>query len=374
MLPPQIIDEPTAGSRRLAPVDDVMRSAIVNGVFPGAVLLVSTGSRILFHKAYGLTNLDTGQKAALGTFYDLASLTKPLATALAVLKLVASGALELETRMGDVLPAFNRTDKAAIEIRHLLYHRAGFPDWRPYYRSISTLPLAQRPAALQDRLVREPLTYKIGTECIYSDLGFMVLHWLVETLSGDILDRFVQEQVYRPLGIRNLFYLPLDQSRPLLDFAATERCGWRKRLLVGTVHDENAYALGGVAGQSGLFGTAASVHQLLTALLDIYNQKSMDPLLPGKLLRHAFSRCEDGKRALGFDCPDATGSSSGSRFSENSVGHLGYTGTSFWMDLKRSIIVILLSNRVHPSRTNEAIKSFRPLLHNTIMSRLLDAH
>lgn len=264
MTSPPAIDESATASSRLAPVDELMRSAVSEGVFPGAVVLVSTGSRILYHKAYGLTNLDTGQRTTLCTVYDLASLTKPLATTLAVLKLFAAGALEPESRIGDVIPALNRTDKAAIEIEHLLCHTAGLPDWRPYYRSISALPLAERSAALHHCLIKEPLVNKIGLECRYSDLGFMILHWLVETLCGKGLDRFVQEQLYQPLGIRDLFYLPLNQSQRPVDIAATERCGWRNRLLIGEVHDENAHAMGGVAGQSGLFGTAAAVHQLLS--------------------------------------------------------------------------------------------------------------
>lgn len=369
--PPSIV-APTASSERLAPVNELMRSAVAEGVFPGAVLLISRDGRILCHQAYGLTNLETRRRTTIDTVYDLASLTKPLATTLAVLKLVAAGSLTLESRLWEVLPAFVQTDKATVKVRHLLCHTAGLPSWRPYYRSLSTLPPADRPAALQARLVQESLVSKPGAECCYSDLGFMILHWLVESISGQGLDHFVRGQLYRPLGIRNLLYIPLNRPQPQLDYAATERCPWRKCLLSGAVHDENAYAIGGIAGQSGLFGTAAAVHELLSALIALYHERGESRLLPSKLVQRSFARCGGGRRALGFDCPDPTGSSSGGRFSENSVGHLGYTGTSFWIDLDRKIIVTLLSNRIHPSRTNEAIKLFRPVLHDMIMSGLLD--
>ncbi len=357
----------------MAPVDELMRRAVTDAVFPGAVLLVSKSQRIVLHEAYGLANLETQQATRIDTFYDLASLTKPLATTLAVLKLVAAGKLKLEDCLGDVLPSFIDTEKRVIEIQHLLCHTAGLPDWRPYYQSLSNMPLSDRSAALQKCLMREPLVAEPSSECRYSDIGFMILHWLVESLSGKHMDIFVHDQLYRPLGISDLFYLPSKQSRPPRLFAATERCEWRERLLIGAVHDENAYAMGGVAGQSGLFGTAAAVHQLLCALLDIYHEDVIEPLLPSALVRQAFAGCSVGQRAFGFDRPEPDGSSSGDRFSQSSIGHLGFTGTSFWVDLKQGIIVILLSNRVHPSRSNEAIKTFRPRLHNAIMSGLLDA-
>ena len=307
--PPSIV-APTASSERLAPVDELMRSAVAEGVFPGAVLLISRDGRILCHQAYGLTNLETRRRTTIDTVYDLASLTKPLATTLAVLRLVADGKLTLESRLCEVLPDFIHTDKATVKIRHLLCHTAGLPAWRPYYRSLSTLPPAERPAALQAQLVQEALVSKIGEDCCYSDVGFMILHWVVESHSGQGLDHLVCSQLYRPLGIRNLFYIPLNRPQPQLDYAATERCPWRKCLLSGAVHDENAYAMGGIAGQSGLFGTAAAVHQLLSALIALYHERGQSRLLPSKLVQRSFARCGGGRRALGFDCPDPTGSSS----------------------------------------------------------------
>jgi len=359
--------------RRLPPArfheaDRLMRTAVASGVFPGGVLLVSSEFQILWHRAYGWADPRSGREATLRTHYDLASLTKPLATTLAVLELAACGKLRLADSLGEVLPAFNGGDKAAVEIGHLLYHTAGLPDYRPYYRSLDQLPPSSRPAALRDLLVREPRVAPIGERTIYSDLGFMILQWLVETLVGQGLDRFVRERLYAPLGIDELFYVPLDgRPPPRVEFAATEHCRWRQDMLVGAVHDENAYVMGGVAGHAGLFGTAAAVHRLLAALLQIYTGAGEEKPLPKTLVQMAFARGPDGARTLGFDCPAAGASSCGTRFSNATVGHLGFTGTSFWVDLSRSVIVILLTNRVCPSRTNEAIRQFRPKLHDVVM-------
>ena len=177
-----------------------MHSAIDDGVFPGAVLHISNSKRIVWHQAYGLANLETGRKATTSTIYDLASLTKPLATTLATLKLVAQGVFQLESSLGTVLPEFADTEKAAIKIKHLLSHTAGFPDWKPYFRSLSKLPSPERQTELLAELIREPLEYKIDAACCYSDLGFMVLHRLIETCTGKRLDRYVAENFYRPLS------------------------------------------------------------------------------------------------------------------------------------------------------------------------------
>ena len=351
-----------------------MHSAIDEGVFPGAVLHISFKRQNVWHQSYGLANLETGQKTTTSTIYDLASLTKPLATTLATLKLVAQGVFQLESCLGELLPEFADTEKASIKIENLLRHTAGFPDWKPYFRSLSEVSPSKRAIELMTYLIREPLIYQVGAAGSYSDLGFMVLHRLIEACTGRRLDKYVYENIYRPFGIRDLFFIPLDQPLPPFEYAATENCSWRRRTLYGEVHDENAYALGGISGQSGLFGTSAAVYQLLLALIDIYSGKISDSLLPNELLKRAFTRCPESQRGLGFDCPDKVESSSGSLFSQESVGHLGYTGTSFWIDLKRDITVILLSNRVHPSRDNDAIKEFRPIVHDEIMSVLLDFH
>ena len=351
----------------------LMHQAIEDGVFPGAVLLVSREGQHVYHAAFGYRDLIANPPMTTDTVFDLASLTKPLATTLAVMMLVQEQYLELAHNLGDVLPFFENDPKAAIKVENLLYHNSGLADYRPYYRQIDHMPLAQRKKALRQLLVNEPLIHPIGSQVVYSDIGFMILEWLVEHSGGKRLDRFVSEKIYQPLGIDNLFFVDLKGKPPQALFAATEQCAWRNKLVSGQVHDENAYVVGGIQGHAGMFGSAADVHRLLLELLTAYHGNQSLHLFSPNLVRLFFHRLANSDKALGFDVPSPSGSSSGRFFSANSVGHLGFTGTSFWMDLERSIIVILLSNRVHPTRDNEAIKAFRPRLHDAVMQSLLKA-
>jgi len=352
-------------------VDQLMQQAVDDGVFPGAVLLVSQNGRCIFHAAFGLRDSLTKFPMTIDTIFDLASLTKPLATALAVMVLVQQKKVGLDQNLGDILPAFNKDPKASIKVKHLLYHNSGLADYKAFYKKIAHRPLEKRKAALRQLLVKEPLVHPIGSRVVYSDIGFMILEWLVEEICGKRFDHFVSEMIYNPLGLSNLFFVDLKAARKPGVFAATEQCPWRRQLLSGQVHDENAYVVGGVQGHAGLFGTALDVHSLLGHLLSAYHGRPSTQLFQPDLVRLFFRRLADSDKALGFDAPSLSGSSSGKRFSSKSVGHLGFTGTSFWMDLDRSIIVILLTNRVHPTRGNEAVKAFRPELHDAVMQALL---
>lgn len=358
-------------------VEKVMIQAVRDNIFPGGVLLVSVKGSVLFNSAFGSANIISDEKMSTDTVFDLASLTKPLATALAVMKLVQKGELETDGKLGSILPQCRNTDKEMIGIRNLLCHNSGFPDYRPYYLTIKEIPHNNRQDALRDMLVKEPLLSKPGERTLYSDLGFMMLRWVVETVSGERLDRFLMEEIYRPLCLDSLFFVDLNSKDPggktgKMIFAATEICPWRNRLLEGVVHDDNAYAVGGIEGHAGLFGTALDVNSLLTGLLFTFHGISEDGLFNKGLLRTFFNRQEGTDWALGFDTPSLNGSSCGRYFSPKSVGHLGFTGTSFWMDLDKSITIILLTNRIHPSRNNIKIKEFRPLLHDAVMRSLLN--
>lgn len=343
-----------------------MQEAVSDGVFPGGVILVSAADSITFFEAYGYANQFTERLMTKDTVFDLASLTKPLATTLAVMQLVSQRKLKLDQPLGSILFRLNNTDKSRMTIKHLLCHNAGLPDHRPYYQSLAKLPPERRRDALRDLLTAEPLINPVGQEVLYSDLGFMILSWVIEKVSGQRLDRLLSDKIYRPLGL-NLFFVDLG-SKPLkANFAATERCPWRKILLEGVVHDDNAYVVGGIEGHAGLFGTAADVYSLLSMLLSVYNGLLADHLFEEELLRTFLKRQDHTGRTLGFDTPALSGSSCGRYFSQASVGHLGFTGTSFWVDLVRRIIVILLTNRIHPSRDNNKINAFRPKLHDAIM-------
>ncbi|MGD8290930.1 MAG: serine hydrolase [Desulfobacterales bacterium] len=359
----------------MTPVDALMREAVSDGVFPGAVLLASREDGIVWHRAYGLADIFAQRVMTIDTLFDLASLTKPLATALSVMILVQQGLIGTKQELGEILPAFKETQKANIKVEHLLYHTSGLADYRPYYNKVGHLPAENRKAALRGLLASEPLINPIGRKVIYSDLGFMILEWIIEHVSGKRLDCFASEMIYNPLGVDPLFFVDLNtNSKRHIPFAATEQCPWREILLSGQVHDENTYVVGGIEGHAGLFGTAAAVYMLVRTLLSAYHGTDSNNLFQTKIVRSFFKRLPKSDKALGFDMPSLKDSSAGHHFSANSVGHLGFTGTSFWMDLDRSIIVILLTNRIHPSRDNVAIKAFRPGLHDAVMQCLLNRH
>ncbi|MFH0725629.1 MAG: serine hydrolase [Pseudomonadota bacterium] len=355
------------------PVQHLMDQAMSEAVFPGAVLLVGGPKGVLFKSAFGVANRVTGEPVTLKTVFDLASLTKPLATTLALLYLVREGELMIETCLGEVLPAFRNTSKDTIQIQHLLYHTSGLPAHRDYYRDLITLPLTERKTALRRLLVKEPLVRAINVAPEYSDLGFMILCWVLEQVTGKRLDHYVSEKIYQPLGLRDLFFMDLmaiPASRRQVSFAATEFCPWRKALMVGAVSDDNAWVTGGIDGHAGLFGAVEEIYSLLKVLLAAFYGKGNALFCP-KLVQVFLKRDAVSSRALGFDTPNFIGSSSGRLFSVNTVGHLGFTGTSFWMDLDRGIMVILLTNRVHPDRNNNRIREFRPILHDAVMGIVL---
>ena len=351
-------------------VDSVMRQAIDEKIFPGGVLLVSQKGKIVLFNAYGFAHLSAHAPMTKETIFDLASLTKPLATTLAVMRLVQQQRVELQKPLDNLLPEFQNTDKAKIKLKHLLYHTSGLPDYRPYYKVLQGIPPNNRRKALRKLLMQEPLIHPIGKQVVYSDLGFMILAWVIERISGRRLDHYVYDEIYQQLGLKNLFFITPDVSGRPGHFAATENCAWRNKVLTGQVHDENAYVVGGIEGHAGLFGTAENIHRLLVELLLAYHGQMSSALFPQDLLHRFFKRLSGTDKALGFDTPNLLDASCGRAFSRNSVGHLGFTGTSFWMDLERCVIAILLTNRVHPSRENDGIKKFRPKLHDAVINAL----
>lgn len=350
--------------------DSLMQQAVKEGVFPGAVLLLQKEGTVLFHRAYGVTNLDTKRPVTIHTIFDLASLTKPLVTTLSILLLLQSNQLTLAQPIASVLPEFNKTGKEKITIRHLLGHTSGLPAHRDYYKVVSEKAPLHRRGALNALLAAEPLVHEIGSTFEYSDIGFMVLRWVLEKISGQRLDDFSRERIFRPLKIDDLFFVDLMTEKPSREYAAAERCPWRKILLEGNVSDENAFAVGGVDGHAGLFGTATAVAMIMEELVATYVGRINKGLFHRDLLPRFFNRDPLSQRALGFDMPTGDAPSSGAFFSKNSVGHLGFTGTSIWSDLDRDITVVLLTNRVHPTRDNLKIKTFRPLIHDALMESL----
>jgi CubicO group peptidase (beta-lactamase class C family) len=345
------------------------------GVFPGAVLLVAHHGQVVFFQETG--NLSLIPKPAgmrKDTIFDLASLTKPLATTLALMKLVDDGNIQLDQPLSKLLTVPLPSDKKDLTPRLLLSHTAGFTDWKPFYSELEKFGIHERKGRLREWLMNTPLSYAPGEGCLYSDIGFMVLEWIVEERSGTPLPLFLERTFYGPLGLTTIFFSGRTPPAHIKNdrFAATEACAWRGGIMQGIVHDENAYALGGYSGHAGLFGTAMETFTLVNLLRTHFLGARRDYLHP-ETVKIFFTRQDRVKgctRTLGWDTPSLQGSSSGRYFSSNSVGHLGFTGTSLWMDLESDVIVILLTNRVHPDRRNEKIRTFRPKIHDCIMETL----
>lgn len=353
--------------------DHLMQDAVARRIFPGAVLLVADQGRVVFHNAYGFADLFSRRPMTVNTLFDLASLTKPLVTTLVVMQMVLQGRIDLDGPCRHYWPSFQGSGKEKVTIRHLLSHSSGLPAWRPYYLRLRHYPRVRRMALLQQWVLVEPLCTAPAQHAEYSDIGFMVLQWAIEHVLQQPLDVVHRNLILAPLQLQDLFFVDLNKKTPRTPhhlFAATEFCPWRNRLIVGEVHDDNAYVAGGIAGHAGLFGTSSAVFTLLQALLSAEQGNASHPLFPQWLL-HTFFQCQtQGTWALGFDTPSQSGSSAGRHFSAQSVGHLGFTGTSFWMDRKTGVSVVLLTNRVHPFRNDQRIRQFRPVIHDSVRNAL----
>ncbi len=343
-----------------------------DGVFPGAVLLVAKRAKVLLFEAIGY-RICFPERLPMekDTIFDMASLTKPLATTLGIMKLVDRGQLSLDQPLIDILGISLPDDKRFLTPRLLLSHTSGLPDWRPYYLILKRSESENRKKIVREWILNEPLMYQPGCGCLYSDLGFMVLEWIIEHTSGMSMPQFLKENIYGPLLLKHTSFSgasPIKKDKKKL-FAATELCPWRKMVLQGEVHDDNAFTIGGYSGHAGLFSTAEEVYSLANMLREHYLGLRQDFFKPElvKLFFQKQTMLGGCTRTLGWDTPSSRNSRSGRYFSKKSVGHLGYTGTSIWIDFKRDVIVILLTNRVHLTRENWGIKRFRPFIHNKIM-------
>ncbi len=356
----------------------MMDAGIADRVFPGGALFVRVQGKTRHASYHGRTALDpAGVPVSRDTCFDLASLTKILATTPLVLLAVQHGNLDLDRRACELLPSFVGDGRDAIVLRMLLDHSSGLPAWRRYFEQV---PPAELSTAAGLETVRKMVAAEVpeappGSRALYSDLGFVLLQWILERVHGQPSDTIFMDGLARPLGLEHLFFVDLKspaaaaRARTGRVFAATERCPWRGRLLRGEVHDENTSAMGGVGGQAGLFGTAEDVAAMGQAWLD---SLLTDHGLFRRALVQQFwqkSRVPGSTRTLGFDTPSPGASQASSGFGPRTVGHLGFTGTSLWIDPDRELIAVLLTNRVHPTRDNESIKQFRPVLHNAVAAR-----
>jgi serine-type D-Ala-D-Ala carboxypeptidase len=368
------------------PVEEAFSRALAEGVFPGAVVLAARDDAIAFERAFGFRSLLPAQSALqLDTVYDLASLTKPLATSVALMLLVRERQIGIDEPVARFLPGLDPANQT-ITTRQLLTHTSGLPAWKPYYEELIKIEAAgsanfvasvSAKRFLMELVHGEAPLYPPAAQCLYSDLGFILLGELIEKLSGMPLDEFCVQRIYRPLGLSSMRFINLTQlsgrsgEQANDSIAPTEDSPWRKRILCGEVHDDNAYAMGGVAGHAGLFATARDVHRLLALLNRCL--RGVDDFLPRAILEEFFTidrSVANSRFALGWDTPGRERSASGSAFSARSVGHLGFTGTSIWWDLEKNCHIVLLTNRVHPTGKNDKIRIFRPHIHDLIMKAL----
>jgi serine-type D-Ala-D-Ala carboxypeptidase len=357
----------------------MMDAAVAGGVFPGGALLVSVRGRRVHVSFHGRRSLEPpGGPVDAATCFDLASLTKVLATAPLVLLSVQRSRLALDAPLHGLLQGYAGGGRDAITVRMLLDHSSGLPAWRPYYQEVASEANGARVAtaagrdAVRQMAAAEAPEVQPGSRSLYSDLGFILLDWILEQLNGRPSDALFAEWLAEPLSLGSLFFVDLKApdngagARQGRAFAATERCPWRGRTLIGEVHDDNTYAMGGVSGQAGLFGTIQDVAAMADVWMNsfLHDGGFFEPRLVQEFWRK--SALPGATRALGFDTPSPHASQAGGRFGSRTVGHLGFTGTSLWIDPDRELIVVLLTNRVHPTRQNDAIRQFRPVLHERV--------
>lgn len=339
---------------------ELMTRAVEDRLFTAGVILVIHEGREIVHEPYGTLGGPGTAPTTRESLFDLASLTKVLATTPSWMILAREHPGILDESIERWFPDCP-SDKKAITPRHLLAHASGLPAWRPYYLFRWSEPVE---LGLLQRILSEPMEYPTGSGWRYSDLGFMLLAFALYAETGQRLDGFARQRIYEPLEISSdLMFLPRGRE----SLTPLTRPGEPP----GQVNDLNARVLGGVSGHAGLFGTAAAVGKLAREIMG--SLKSQKGLFDADVVRTFCSKTgftPDSTRALGFDTPSPEASSSGRFFSPESPGHTGFTGTSLWMDPKRELIVVLLTNRVFMGEADQRIKSFRPLLHDAVMEEL----
>ncbi len=328
----------------------------VDSAFPGAVVAVGSRGRVVLLAAVGHYGIDDPRPMTPETVFDLASLTKVIGLTTACMMLVQEGALDLDAPVQRYVPAFQGPGKDRVTIRHLLTHSSGLPAWRPLYTETTTRAMA---LALADTT---PLAAEPGRVMVYSDVGAMVLMQAVEAITGERIDRVLARRLFEPLGMTSTRYLPPPEWRDRI--APTER-SQDGTIIRGTVHDENAWRLGGVSGHAGLFSTAPDLARFATWLLAAWHRDS----LHAREWTRRQGIPPGSSRALGWDTPSEN-SSAGTKLGPNTFGHTGFTGTSMWIDPDRDLFIILLTNRVHPTRENGRIARVRPRVADLVVDAL----
>ena len=355
---------------KLQPAFDIIEKAIADKAFPGATLAVGYKGKVSLH-AFGTLSYDAKSPPVnLRTMYDVASLTKVIVTTTLVEKMVEGDfpvPLQLDAPIERYLPEWATGPQPEwrhrVTVRHLMTHTSGLPPFKEYWRT------SKGKADTLRMIYAEPLEYEPGTKMIYSDLGIILMAEIIERLIGRTLDDLANEYIFSPLAMHDSMYKPPKKIWPTV--APTEYdARWRHRLIQGEVHDENAYAIGGVSGHAGVFSTAPDLAAFCQMYLNggVYaHQRIVKRSTVAEFT--APQELAKGTRTLGWVVP-TEGSLSGHYFSRHSFGHTGFTGTSIWIDPDRQVFVVFLTNRVNPTRENHKIAAVRPALHDAVMEAL----
>jgi CubicO group peptidase (beta-lactamase class C family) len=340
----------------------ILDHAVLDSAFPGAIAVVGTREGVLVQRATGHLDWPPASSGMPDdrTLWDLASLTKVVALTSAMLQLTEAGKVDLDAPVARYVPEWKGGDKDRVTIRQLLTHSSGLPAWRPLYKE------AETPSDALALIYATPLDTVPGARMVYSDLGVILLGQVVERVSGEPFAKFVTSHVFEPLGMRETMFLPPTELRERI--APTEIDPWRQRHLRGEVHDENAFALGGIAAHAGLFSTAHDLERLARAYLNLGTLDGVRVFSAEAIER--FTTVQDARlsnRALGWETPNGT-NSAGHLMSNRAFGHTGFTGTSLWIDPGHNVFVLLLSNRVNPTREHRGIGAVRVALADAALS------
>lgn len=347
--------------RAFSNASTILQDAVRAHATPAAVVEVGRPSGLLWTEAFGtLTYEPEALPATLDTIFDLASLTKVIAATTLVMQEIRGRHVTLDTPVRTLLPSWLGHDRQAVTVRNLLDHSSGLPAHRRLWEQ------GRGRQAYETAIAALPLDSPPGTRSVYSDLGFMLLGFVLSDVTGQPLDRLWTE--WRRTGLPGDVRLAFGPIQAEAHVAPTELDLWRGHLLCGEVHDENAAALGGVAAHAGLFGTARAVGAMARLVLETFKTETSLGT-PDTMRLFAQASRPDSSRALGWDTMRPT-SSCGTLMSPAAIGHTGFTGTSLWIDPERDVYVVLLTNRVHPTRENQALPRLRPALHDAVIKAL----
>ena len=347
-----------------AQLDSIADAAIADRAAPAIAIAVGRHGRLVHLRGYGAVDWAPGSAEATdSTLFDLASVTKVVATTTAAMMLEEAGLLDLDRTVASYLPELTDSAKQAITVRMLLTHRGGLEAFAPLFRTYRG-----RQQYLEQINLR-PLRHPPGTQTIYSDWDLILAQLIIERITGRELDAFVRDRIFAPLGMRETGFRP---AFPRQRIAATERDTARGGLIWGEVHDPNAWAMGGVAGHAGLFGSARDLAVFAQMLLNGGEYGAVRILRPQTIARWTAPQVAGSSRALGWDTPSGE-SSAGRHFSTRSFGHTGYTGTSIWIDPERSLFVILLTTRVNPTAQNQKQAPLRRAVADAVQNAIVDA-